>query len=303
MTIMDTSQRSLRERLRPMGQHFRFMPAQVWVSAAVIAAAAFLAVAGPWVAPVDAYAQDPTLSLRAPGSPELGEGIGLLGTDQLGRDTFSRLLVGARPLGIVVAGCVSLASTFGLAFGLIAGFSRGIIANPMMRLADIQLSIPGIVLAILIAVALSPGVLTSVLAIALVTWPEYARVVRSEVLRVRTSDYVRLARVAGMRERKILVSHVLPNVLNTFVVLLTLNLAIAMIFASGLSFLGVGVQEPTPDWGNMLGTGTRYLTNSPWLVIVPGSAITVCVLAFNILGDYARDVLDPRIDTGGHGGI
>ena len=138
---------------------------------------------------------------------------------------------------------------------MLAGFIGGWVGDVAMRIADIQLSVPPIIVAILLAVALQPGVTSTIAAIALVTWPGYARVVRADTLRVRTSDYVQLARVAGLSRRRILVDHVMPNVLNSYVVLCTLNLSIAIIFASALSFLGVGVQAPRPDWGNMLADG------------------------------------------------
>lgn len=164
----------------------------------------------------------------------------------------------------------------------------------MMRVADMQLSIPPVVLALMLAVALEPGVVSAIIAIAFVTWPEYARVVRAETLRVRTLDYVQLGYVAGLSRSQVLRRHVVPSVLNTFVVLVTLNLSIAIIFAAALSFLGAGVQAPTPDWGNMLAGGTQYLQEW-WMVVVPGTAISVTVLALNLLGDHVRDVLDPRM--------
>jgi peptide/nickel transport system permease protein len=165
-----------------------------------------------------------------------------------------------------------------------------------MRIADIQLSIPPIVLAVLLAVAMEPGITSVITAIALVTWPEYARIVRAETLRVRTSDYVALARVAGLSPLQVLRHHVVPNVVSSFAVIVTLNLSIAILFASALSFLGLGVQPPTPDWGSMLADATQYL-GSWWLVLAPGAAITVSVLALNLVGDHVRDLLDPRISS------
>jgi peptide/nickel transport system permease protein len=178
-------------------------------------------------------------------------------------------------------------------WGLIAGSGDGAVPLVMMRLADIQLSIPPIILAVLLAVMFEPGVRTSIIAIALVTWPLYARVVRAETLKVRSSDYVALARVAGFSRAKVLRHHIVPNIMNSFVVLCTLQLATAIIFAAALSFLGVGVQPPRPDWGNMLAGGTKYLDNY-WLVVLPGLAIALLVLSLNVIGDYIRDRLDPR---------
>jgi peptide/nickel transport system permease protein len=254
-------------------------------------------VAAPLLAPFDPYDQSLRSALLQPMS-DSPEGLHVLGTDELGRDVLSRLLYGVRPLAVIVVVSVTAAAVFGLLFGLTAGYSRSWAGTAMMRIADIQLSIPPIILALLLAVAFEPGVRSAILAIAIVTWPEYARVVRAETLRVRTSEYVQLAYVAGLSRPRVLRRHIVPNIMNTFIVLVTLNLSIAIIFAAALSFLGVGVQAPTPDWGNMLAGGTRYL-QSPWLVMVPGTAITLTVLALNVLGDHLRDVLDPRMGTRG----
>jgi peptide/nickel transport system permease protein len=245
-----------------------------------------------WLAPQDPGRQVLADTLLEPGSDGRA-GYHLLGTDELGRDVFSRLIYGARPLLVVVGISVAIAATVGLIYGLLAGTAPRAVEAVMMRVADIQLSIPPIILAVLLAVVLDPGIKSSVIAIALVTWPQYARVVRAETLRVKTADYVALARVAGLGRLRVLRHHILPNVMNTFVVLCSLNLAVAIIFESALSFLGVGVQQPRPDWGNMLAGGTQYL-DSWWLVVVPGAAISLLVLAVNRLGDELRDLLDPR---------
>ncbi len=265
----------------------------VRISLAVIAAIALAALLAPLVAPHDPYAQSLAGALRPPGSTS-DRGFHLLGTDELGRDTFSRLIHGVRPVSLIALVSVTLATIVGSTVGLVSGFARGWTDNILMRLADIQLSVPPIVLAIILAVSLRPGVTTAIVAISLVTWPQYARVVRAEAMRVGTSEYVRLARVAGVKKGRLLVFHVIPNVLNIVVVLATLNLSIAIIFSAALSFLGVGVQAPTPDWGNMLAGGTQYL-QSWWMVVSPGVAITITVLALNILGDNIRDRMDPHL--------
>jgi peptide/nickel transport system permease protein len=252
----------------------------------------FTTVFASWLAPQDPGRQVLADTLLKPGSDGRA-GYHLLGTDELGRDVFSRLIYGARPLLVVVGISVAIAASVGLIFGLLAGTAPRAVEAVMMRAADIQLSIPPIILAVLLAVVLDPGIKSSVIAIALVTWPQYARVVRAEALRVKTADYVALARVAGLGRLRVLRHHILPNVMNTFVVLCSLNLAVAIIFESALSFLGVGVQQPRPDWGNMLAGGTQYL-DSWWLVVVPGAAISLLVLAINRLGDELRDLLDPR---------
>ena len=259
----------------------------------VLGTIAFAALFASFVAPHDPYAQSLSDSLAPPGSSS-DRGFHLLGTDELGRDTFSRLIYGVRPLALITLVSVTLATVVGSTVGLVSGFARGWTDSSLMRLADIQLSVPQIVLAIILAVSLQPGVTTAIIAIALVTWPQYARVVRAEAMRVGTSEYVQLARVAGVKKHRLLGFHVIPNVLNIIVVLATLNLSIAIIFSASLSFLGVGVQAPTPDWGNMLAGGTQYL-QSWWLVVSPGVAITMTVLALNVLGDHIRDRMDPHL--------
>ena len=244
--------------------------------------------AAPWIAPRDPVQQSLADALRPPG------GGHLLGTDELGRDVFSRLIWSVRPLATIVFSSVGIAAAFGFLYGLVAGTVRGPLATAMMRIADIQLSIPPVILAVLLAVSMSPGVVSVITAISLVTWPEYARIVRAETLRVRTSDYVALARVAGLSPPRLLRHHIVPNVVSGFVVICTLNLSVAILFASALSFLGMGVQPPTADWGSMLAAATQYL-DSWWLVLAPGAAITVSVLALNLVGDHVRDLLDPRI--------
>jgi peptide/nickel transport system permease protein len=266
---------------------------------AAIAAAAFVVVCivtallASVLAPYDPERQRITDALLPPGSSG-SAGYHLLGTDELGRDVLSRLIYGVRPLLVIVAVSVTLAALFGLLWGLLAGTTQRTLSTVMMRLADMQLAIPPVVIAVMLAVILDPGITTSIVAISIVTWPQYARIVRAEALRVRSSDYVSLARVAGLSRPQVLRHHVLPNVMNSYVVLCTLNLAIAIIFASALSFLGVGVQAPTPDWGNMLAGGTQYL-DSWWLVTIPGIAITLLVLSLNVIGDHVRDRLDPRL--------
>jgi peptide/nickel transport system permease protein len=260
------------------------------VSGAVLIIILVAGLAAPWIAPHDPLQQSLADALQPPG------GAHLLGTDELGRDVFSRVVWGVRPLATIVVLAVGIAAVFGFLYGLVAGTVRGPVATVLMRIADIQLSIPPIVLAVLLAVAMEPGITSVITAIALVTWPEYARIVRAETLRVRTSDYVALARVAGLSPLQVLRHHVVPNVVSSFAVIVTLNLSIAILFASALSFLGLGVQPPTPDWGSQLADATQYLS-SWWLVLAPGAAITVSVLALNLVGDHVRDLLDPRISA------
>lgn len=263
------------------------------LAAAVVLLVALLAIAAPLLGLRDPLDQSLADVTKPPGHVAQGMRY-LLGTDALGRDVLSRLVHGIRPLATIVVLAVSLAASFGFLYGLLAGFSRGLWGHLAMRICDIQLSIPPVVLAVVFAVAFEPGVRSVVLAVALVTWPQYARVIRSEVLRLRTTEFVLLARAAGLSGAQILRHHIVPNVLNSFIVLVTLEMSTVVLFASALSFIGVGVQEPRPDWGNMLASGTAYMQTAWWLVVIPGLAICVVVLCLNTIGDRLRDILDPR---------
>jgi peptide/nickel transport system permease protein len=267
------------------------------VSAALLVALVLVAVTASWISPYDPLKQNLASALLPPGSTG-SDGYHLLGTDELGRDTLSRLMHGFRPIAVIATTSTIIATTVGSGVGLVAGLANRLVESLGMRMADIQLSVPPVILAIILAVALKPGMTTAIVAIALVTWPQYARVVRAETARVRQSEYVRLARVAGVSGWRLVRWHVLPNIVSAILVLATLNLSIAIIFSASLSFLGVGVQAPSPDWGNMLAGGTQYLQQW-WLVVFPGLAITIVVLALNFLGDHVRDLLDPRMAAAG----
>lgn len=252
------------------------------------------AIFAPLIANHDPSQQQLAAALKGPGYSNPAQGHFLLGADELGRDIFSRLVFGIRPLAEVVLISVGLASAFGFLWGVLAGMAKPSLGQVMMRIADIQLAVPPVILAIVLGAALSNGLSSVITAIALATWPQTARVVRSEVMRVRVSEYVQLARVAGLRTRQVVWHHVVPNALNTFVVMCTLNLSNAVIFAAALSFLGIGVQADTPNWGQMLAEGTSYLDAAWWMVVMPGIAITLLVLSLNVIGDHVRDRLDPR---------
>jgi peptide/nickel transport system permease protein len=216
----------------------------------------------------------------------------LFGTDELGRDVFSRVVWGIRPLGVVSVVGVALGGSIGTAYGLIAGSARGAVEAAMMRLADIMLSIPPIVLAVVLALIFSAGEKSAIVAITLVLWPQFARVTRADTITVLASDYCQLARVAGMRPTKIIRTHALPNIMPIVVVLGTLSFGTAILVSSALSFLGLGTEPPRPDWGNMLAEATQY-PSAWWMLVFPGIALTLAVLALNSVGDWLRDALDP----------
>lgn len=249
---------------------------------------------GPWVAPYDPNHTD-LLARLTPPAWAGGTARHLLGTDRLGRDVWSRIIVGARPSFLVALVTIGVGGILGTLIGLAAGYLGGWVDTIIMRLADSAIAFPLILLALLLVVVAGPGILTVVAAISLVLWARLARLVRSEVLSVKGRDFVALARVAGISRWRIMLVHILPNVLNTVVVLLTLDLGLVIGLEATLSFLGVGIPPPTPTWGQMVSDGRAYIATAWWLSLFPGMAIAAVVLSFNLVGDWLRDFLDPRL--------
>ncbi len=250
--------------------------------------------------PYDPVAQDLSLTVHPPSlSPVRGQ-LHLLGTDQLGRDILSRLLVGLR-ISLLVALVVVPASTLlGLAAGMGTGYRGGWLDLALMRLVDAQLSIPTLLFMVAVVAALGSGLAQIVMVLILVGWPTYARVGRAEVLALREQEFVAAARALGASELRLLLRHVLPNLTPTLVVLATLQLPVVIIWEAALSFLGLGIQPPTPSLGQMLGHSQEMVWQAWWMPTIPGVAITLLVLAFNLMGDRLRDVLDPRLRGLGH---
>jgi peptide/nickel transport system permease protein len=219
----------------------------------------------------------------------------VLGTDQIGRDVLSRLLYGSRISLIVGVTAVLFAGSFGVTLGLLSGFYGGRVDAVIMRIADMQLAFPGILLAILMLAVLGQGLVTVIVVLGVGGWTGYARIVRGQVLTQRERDYVVAARALGVPARRIIAAHLLPNCITPAVVLATFAVGQAILAEAALSFLGLGVGVGVPTWGNMLADGRSYLGNAWWLATFPGVAISLVVLSINLLGDWVRDVMDPRM--------
>jgi peptide/nickel transport system permease protein len=219
----------------------------------------------------------------------------LMGTDEFGRDVLSRIIWGAQASLQAGATAASIALIAGLVLGMVAAYYGGRADSLIMRSMDVVLAFPYILLAIAVVAILGPGLRNAMIAIGIVYVPHYARVVRGAVLSVRAREYVEAARALGARDGRIMWQHVLPNTLAPVIVQTTLNVGSAIIDTAGLSFLGLGTQPPTPDWGNMLSAGRSYVIDAPWIATFPGLAILVTVLAFNLMGDALRDAFDPRL--------
>ncbi len=260
---------------------------------ALVVAAALLA---PVAAPFDPTRQDIMVRLSPPFAVEDGR-LRLLGTDQLGRDVLSRILYGARVSLLVSAASAIGAALLGLGLGLGAGFAGGALDAVVMRLVELQLAFPVILLALALVAFLGPSPTTIVIVFIITSWPFYARTLRTSIVAVRGLEFVEAARAAGNAAPRVLLRHVLPNVVNPLIILLSFEMARLIILESSLGFLGFGIQPPTPTWGNMLAEGRDYLERGWWIATFPGLAIMLTVGSINVLGDAIRDWLDPRLRT------
>ncbi|MFB3817745.1 MAG: ABC transporter permease [Candidatus Methylomirabilales bacterium] len=263
----------------------------------IVLAVAASAVLAAWVAPADPTAQAVVKRLKPPGWRAEGGPLAVLGTDHLGRDILSRLVFGARISLVIGLSAVALAGTIGTLLGLVAGYRGGRVDDLCMRLTDTMLAMPFILLALAVIAVLGPSLRNIIVVLGVTSWVSYARVVRAEVLSLRTREFVSAAQALGGGGGRIVFRHLLPNVLTPVIVIATLEVARMVILESALSFLGLGIPPPTPTWGGMLADGRAYLSTAWWLATFPGLCIMLTVLGINLLGDWLRDALDPRLQV------
>ena len=266
-----------------------------WLPLAILAAVGICAAGGEWLLPFDPNELDLGSSFKPPFWLLGGDFANPLGTDNLGRDILSRIMAGSRVSVIVAFYAILFSGGIGAIAGMIAGYFGGWVDSCLMRLIEIQQSIPAIALALILAAALEPGLWTVVVVIVLTYWAWYARIIRGEVMALKNRDYIAFARVAGVGTPTIFMRHLLPNIFNTLVVLATLQVGQVILFEASLSFLGLGIQQPDISWGLMLSDARQYITNAWWAITMPGIAIMLTCLASNIFGDWLRDRLDPQL--------
>ncbi len=255
------------------------------------------AVFAPWLAPHNPLQQTLLLRLRPPLTESPTAGLFLLGTDDVGRDLFSRILYGARASLIVGALSVSVSLLCGTGFGLLAGWFRGWAAILTMRFVDIVLSIPAILLAVLTVAVLGPSFTNLILVLGLTRWPRYTRVAYAQTLQVAALPYIRAAEMAGARAPRIMLAHILPNIAGPLMVVATTEFGLMILFEAGLSFLGLGIQPPYPSWGSIMSEGQNYVASAWWMTVFPGICLFGVVLCVNLLGDWLRDRVDPRAQS------
>lgn len=270
------------------------IPGYLWIFIAILLGFTIMAVFAPVFAPNDPAAQNLLGRMKAPGSVIRGVTY-LLGSDELGRDVLSRIIYGARASMCVAVLSVCLSGVIGILAGLLAAYYRGWVETVVMRLVDMMLSIPALLFAVITVAVIGPGFINVILVLGLTRWTRYARVVYGQALSLMPQPYVRYARFVGTPALTIMCRHLLPNVFGQVVVVATLEFGSMVLFEAGLSFLGLGVQPPTPSWGAMMNVGRHYLDTAWWIAGFPGLCLFLLVLSVNIIGDHLRDRLDPRL--------
>lgn len=273
----------------PISSRWIILTQMPLITICIVVTFIFAGIFAPLLAPHDPNAQDLLMRLKPPSAEHW------FGTDALGRDVFSRIIHGARVSLVVVFFALLGGAGLGLTLGVMAGYFGGIVDIVISRVIDAAMSIPSLFIGILLAVSLGGGITSVVIAISLILWSSFARIIRSDVMALKNREFIILARLVGCSHLRIIVVHVLPNILSTAMVLISINLGEVILMEAGLSFLGAGIPPPTASWGSMVAEGQGHLATAWWLTAVPGTVILLVVLAFNILGDWTRDRLDPRL--------
>lgn len=259
----------------------------------------FAALCGEWIAPYSPIENDLAKKFLPPFFQAGGSLAHPLGTDMLGRDMLSRIIVGARPSLIVALVVIGLGGLGGTALGIVSGYSGGKVDTVLMRAADATIAFPIILVAMLLAILLNPSMQNAVVSISSVIWARYALIIRGEVLSLKERDFVAQARVAGSSGPRIMFRHIFPNIVPTLLVMLTLQVGVIIILEASLSFMGAGIPPPTPVWGSLIAKGRDYITIAWWIAFFPGLALMLVCLSFNMLGDWLREVLDPKLMQAG----
>lgn len=261
---------------------------KLFLFAALAATLLLITIFAKYICPYDPYAQDLSQAMQPPGATHP------MGTDTYGRDMLSRVLIGAQTSISSTFALVAIITVFGTIVGIFCGYYGGVVDSVMMRISDICLAFPGLVFAMAVAAILNGGVQNAVIALALISWPKYSRIARSQTLSMKSLPYMQAAQLAGDSALQMILRHVLPNIVGPILVTSMLDIGTMMMEIAGLSFLGLGAQPPVAEWGSMMSSGRSMLQTYPWIVLSPGLAIFVSVVIFNLLGDTIRDYMDPK---------
>ena len=282
---------SLRRTRRRAGR----LPVAIVIVGLILTMIVTTAVLAPWIVPADPTRQVLLMRLKPPGTIAASGQIYLLGSDELGRDLLSRVLFGAQVSLLVATLSVLVSTLVGVTLGMMAAWFRGWIEVIVMRLVDIMLSIPAVLLAVLTVAVLGPGFFKLILVLGLTRWPRYTRVAFGQTLQVATLPYVKAAELAGASATRILFRHILPNIAGPLLIVATAEFGLMILFEAGLSFLGLGIRPPAPSWGSIMSVGRQYVERAWWIVAFPGGCLFLLVLSVNVLGDWLRDRLDPQV--------
>ena len=261
---------------------------KLFLFAALAATLLLITICAKYICPYDPYAQDLSQAMQPPSAAHP------MGTDTYGRDMLSRVLIGAQTSISSTFALVAIITVFGTIVGIFCGYYGGVVDSVMMRISDICLAFPGLVFAMAVAAILNGGVQNAVIALALISWPKYSRIARSQTLSMKSLPYMQAAQLAGDSALQMILRHVLPNIVGPILVTSMLDIGTMMMEIAGLSFLGLGAQPPVAEWGSMMSSGRSMLQTYPWIVLSPGLAIFVSVVIFNLLGDTIRDYMDPK---------